>query len=301
MRATRRALVVAALIASALACGRDAPPVPVGRAVRDDLGRTVVVPVTVTRVLSLAPSNTELMFALGAGQRLVGRTDADDFPPEAAAVPSVGSLFPPDDERIVATRPDLVLMIDGNADLRQRLAERGLPVVVFQPRTLDGILDTARRLGSLLGREAAAEALVARLEAQRRAVLTRLPADRPRVFYEVWSSPLTAAGPATFVGDLVRTAGGRNALGADLGDWPRLDVETLLAADPDVLLLSRPGARAEVVAGQRPGYSVLRAVSAGRVIEVVDPDLLERAGPRAFEGLAWLAAALHPQAFGRAP
>ncbi len=297
-----RAWLSIAVIATALlglAC-RDAPAPATAAATRDvvdDLGRRVTVPARAERVLSLAPSTTEFVFALGAGDRLVGRSDACDFPPAAAAVPSVGTLFPPSYERILATRPDLVLMIDGNADVRRRLTAHGLPVVVVQPKTLDGILDATGRLGRLLGREAAAEALVRALTARRDALVARVPAGRPRVLYEVWPDPLTSAGPATFLGDLLRVAGGRNVVPAEAGDWPRLSMERVVAADPEVVLTARADSRAAILAGDRAGWAAVTAARTGRVVAVPDPDLLVRAGPRAFDGLAWLASVLHPAAF----
>ncbi len=297
------AITALASALAALAC-RDAPAPaapPSTRQVVDDLGRRVTVPARVERVLSLAPSTTEFVFALGAGDRLVGRSDACDFPAAAAAVPSVGTLFPPSYERILATRPDVVLMIDGNADVRRRLTGHGLPVIVVQPQTLDGILDAARRLGRLLDRQAAAEALVRDLTARRDAVTARVPAGRPRVLYEVWPDPLTSAGPATFLGDLLRVAGGRNVVTAEAGAWPRLSMERVVAADPEVVLTARADSRAAILVGERAGWSAVTAARTGRVVAVPDPDLLVRAGPRAFEGLAWLARVLHPAAFEGAP
>lgn len=264
------------------------------RIVGDDRGRAVRVPARPARVLSLAPSNTELVFALGAAGRLVGRTDACDDPPEAARVPSVGSLFPPDDERIVASRPDLVLMIDGVADLRQRLEARGLPVLVLQPRSVAGTFESIERLGVALGTEEAAAALVGRLRAELAAVRARLPAARPRVFYEVWPDPLTSAGPETFVADLIRQAGGENVVqGAE--DWPRYPDELLVASRPEVVVTAHAQTLEAIAAGQRPGWSALPAVRGGRVHLLPDKDLLERPGPRLVEGVRWLAGVLHPR------
>jgi iron complex transport system substrate-binding protein len=276
-----------------LACTGPKAPAPGAQLrVSDDLGRTVALPGPARRVLSLAPSNTELVFALGAGDRLVGRTDACDFPAGAAAIPSVGSLFPPDHERILATAPTLVLMIEGNVPLRTWLESHGLPVLVLQPRTLEGIYVSTERLGRALGAVPDATALVRTWRARAARIRARIPAGpAPTVFYEVWPDPLSSAGPGTYVGDLIRLAGGANVIDAALGDWPRLPTERLVLADPQVVLTPHRDTPAR--AHERPGWAGLRAVRAGRVHLLSEPALLARPGPRALDGLAWLVDTLH--------
>lgn len=259
-----------------------APAAPAGVTVVDDLGRPVTAPPAPQRILSLAPGNTELVFALNLGDRLVGRTDACDFPAAAASVPSVGSLFPPDLERVLATRPDVALMIDGHAALRQALEARGIPVYVLQPRTVDAALASFQRVGRLLGAEPAVQALTAQMQA----ALGPTPPPGPSVFYVVWPDPLTTAGPQTFLADLVRRAGGRPLPAQADTDWPRYPLERLLADDPDVLLLPK------ALPADAPGYRTLRAVREGRAVVVANPDLLSRIGPRLVDGVAWLRRAL---------
>ncbi|MEZ4464199.1 MAG: helical backbone metal receptor [bacterium] len=285
-----RLLAILGFAAAVAACSTPAAPPPEGRTLVDDLGRQVAVPAHPARVLSLAPSNTEWMFALGAADRLVGRTDACDAPPEAARVPSVGGLFPPDLERILVARPDLVLMIDGHADLRQTLEARGIPVLVLQPATVDAALADVRLLGRALGREAAADALVRQIQAELAAIPPAAPARR--VFYEVWHDPVTGAGPATFVGDLLRRAGGVNVLDAAAGPWPVVPLETLVRARPDVIIAGSSASAAAILGGERPGLSATPAAQAGRVHAIPDPAWLARPGPRLGRGLAWLAETL---------
>ncbi len=289
---------VGVVLLSGVGCQGPGPRVsPTTVSVVDSLGRTVQLGSPARRVLSLAPGNTELAFALGVGDRLVGRTSACDHPAAAARVPDVGNLFPPDYERLVASRPDLALMVDGNLEVRRHLRDRGVPVFVYQPRTLKAARSDIRRLGRLLGAGAAADRLVARISGRLEAIAARLPASRPRVFYEVWPEPLTTTGPGTFLGDVIRLAGGVNLVQDRGVDWPQLSLERLVVGDPDVVVTAHRSTTDQPQT--RAGWSSLRAVREGRVIRPPDPDLLVRPGPRVVEGIAWLAAALHPEAFPR--
>lgn len=236
------------------------------------------------RLLSLAPSHTEWIFALGAEARLVGRTDQCDAPPQARLRPSIGGLFPPDYERIVAARPDLALMLDGSAQIRARLETLGVKVLVFQPRDLNGIYREGRVLGRLLGLEARAEAVISGMEAQLRGCVTPITPP-PSVFYEVWPDPLSAAGADTFITALIEAAGARSVVTAR--GWPRYDLERLLVARPRFIVTPH-GPRAR----RAPAWARLEAVAAGRVIYLDDPALLARPGPRAVEGICALAARL---------
>lgn len=267
---------------------REAPPPTAPGALTDDLGRAVVVPVRVERIVSLAPSNTELVFALGAGDRLVGRTEACDFPAEAARVPSVGSLFPPDLERLLLRRPDLVLMIEGHAELRATLTAREIPVLVLQPRGIEGIFSNIRLLGRALALPTEAAALEARLRGDL-AAIPPVPGG-PTVLYEVWPDPLTAAGPDTFTHDLLRHVGARNLVPA--GAWPQLSLETVVHARPDVIIASSKESAAAILGGRRPGLSSTPAARSGRVYVPPDPDWLVRPGPRVVHGVRWLAEVL---------
>ena len=274
-------------------CG-DSPQRPAATStleVRDSLDRPVRLAAPPSRVLSLAPGNTEIVFALGAADLLVGRTGACDFPPEVASVTDVGSLFPPELERILSTRPELALMIDGNLSLRRALVARGVPVFVYQPRTLTDAFAGIRAIATLLGRRPAGDRLTDGMRARIDTVTRRAPQSRPRVFYEVWPEPLTTAGPRTFLSDLIRVAGGDNVVTDATSDWPRYPLERLVTDDPDVVLTAHRST--ETGAATRPGWSSLRAVRGGRLIRVPDPDLFARAGPRVVEGVEWLSAALH--------
>ena len=283
-------LGVAFLLLSVMACQAPSAPEAPALTLKDDRGVTLTRERPATRVLSLSPGHTELLFALGAGDALVGRTDNCDYPPTAAAVPSVGSLFPPDYERMLATRPDVVLMMDGTEAVRTRLTELGLTVLVFQPETVEETLALFPRVGRVVGREAEGEALKAKLDAE----LARVKAARPKapvsVFFEVWAEPLSTAGPGSFVDDLLRQAGGQNVAAHTQEPWPQFSPEALLAADPQVLIT--PHRATAEHPERRPGFAALSAVRTKRVVFLPDPAIVVRPGPRVVEGVAWVARAL---------
>ena len=250
-------------------------------AVQDDLGRLVAVVSTPKRVLSLAPSNTEWVFALGAGDRLVGRTSRCNHPAAAAHVPDMGSLFPPDLERLALTRPDLVLMIDGLQDVRTHFEKAGVPVLVLQPRTLNQMDNGVRRLAELLGTTEQANVLLAQ---QAR---TQHPKRAQRVIYLAGASPAYAAGPKTFIADMIRRAGGEVIDLKLKGDWPQVPLERLALARPDLIIASD----AKVAAAISTGGTTWAAMQA-RVVTPPNPDWFARPGPRVGTGLKWLASIL---------
>lgn len=256
--------------------------------VTDDAGRVIRLAAPARRIVSLAPSHTEIVYAIGAGDRLVGRTPACDHPPAAAAVPPVGDLFPPAWERILGADAELVLMAGGSLEVRRRLEGHGLTVAVFDPRTLPAVADAMRRIGVLAGVDA--EPAAACFEAALAAASRPAGGDAPRVFYEVGFEPLYGAGPEGFVGDLIRRAGGANALGR--GEWPRVETEQLVAANPGVMVVGNPARRDAIRVAPPAGWAVIDAVARGQVVAVPDADLFVRPGPRVVEGLAWMRATL---------
>lgn len=263
----------------------------------------------VRRIVSLAPSHTEVLFALGAGEQVVAVTEADDFPAAAAELPRVGGMTADtlDLERVLAARPDVVVALDFDQEQPVAALRRlGLRVEVIPASSLDDLFGAARRLGAISGREEAAERLAAdlgeRIERVRRAV-AGLPLEvRPRVFYEVWDRPLMTAGPETFLGELIETAGGRNLFGEIASLYPRVSPEVVLRRDPEVILApdyhGDPLSAEELAA--RAGWETMSAVRRGRVY-TIDGDLVSRPGPRLVEALEIVARLLHPDRFPAAP
>ncbi|MBE3582635.1 MAG: cobalamin-binding protein [Limnochordaceae bacterium] len=262
----------------------------------DATGQNVTLKAAPHRIITLAPSLTEMAYALGLGQELVAVSAYSDYPPEAKSLPVVGDAFSLSYEKLLAYQPDLVLADETlQPQAAARLRQLGVTVFVVAPKTLPDVLSTLRQLGQLTGRAATADRLVASLQARIRAVeekVARLPAtDRPRVYVEIWNNPLMTAGPGSFLDELIRLAGGVNVAAGTGQAWPQISAELILAANPDVILLTIKD-KEEVL--KRPGWSSLNAVRRGRVYEVV-PDTYVRTGPRLVDALESLFALLHPE------
>lgn len=266
----------------------------------DDVGTTVTIPSSPARAVCLSPGATEILFAIGAGKRIVGVTTLCDHPAAAKNIPSVGEFFAPSLEAILACRPDVVVATGGaQRDLVLRLRQGSLPVLVMYPSGLEGVFRNIVGLGAVFGRREAGAALVRSLRA-RVGGLTRplngIPAaSRPKVYFELSGDPIMSFGDTSYAGELIRLAGGSNVAAGAVGDYPRLSAETILAADPDVILLSHCDGATSAVAqvAARPGWAGLKAVKAGRVYADLDMDLILRPGPRLVDGLELLIRKIH--------
>jgi iron complex transport system substrate-binding protein len=308
-----RALLVLALAAVAamsvafVACGTSSQPASSPSAsssaagpvtVTDDAGEEVTLAEPAARVVSLAPANTEIAYAIGAGDRMVGGTSYDDYPEEAKALPKIGDFANPSVEKIVAMQPDLVLAAGGVQDgLRSKLEKLGMQVYVIDPVTFDGVVDDIRELGQLMGVQDQAEHVAQTMEAAAAAVAAKVGSlDKPVTFVEIYSKPLMTAGSGSFIDDLVTHAGGVN-LGAAAGQgYPYYSSETLIDEDPAVYIAVSGAQSTPGEIAKRPGYAGLTAVKDGRVY-VIDDNLIARPGPRLVEGLQQLAEMIHPEAY----
>jgi iron complex transport system substrate-binding protein len=262
------------------------------------LGRRVRIPARAARIVSLAPSITETVFVLGAGERLVGVTDYCDYPPEAARKPRVGGISTPSFEAILALRPDLVLATSesNRAEHVERLTALGLPVYVIRPLDFETVLDSIERIGGVLGRTAEARARVDSMRRDADAIAHAVGGvPRPRVLYVVWPNPLIAPGRGTLITELLQRAGGESVTGAEPLPYPRLSLETVVERRPDRIIVGRHGQGS--VEDLLRGWERLGAVAAvreGRVY-AVDGDLVHRPGPRMIEALRSLARVIHPE------
>ncbi len=272
----------------------------------DDSGRQVVVPREPQRIVSAAPSTTEILFALGAGDRVVGVTTYCDYPAAAKAKPKIGGLRP-SVEVIVASQPDLVLAVRSTPpDVLAALEKQQIPVIVLNPPDFAGVLANVRAVGRVTGAAAPAERLVADLQGRWRAVEERArqaPA-RPRVLYEIDATDpaaVSAAGAGTFIDAMITAAGGVNVVAALAPgrQYPTLSAEAVLQANPELILLGDAAyGQSRATVARRPGWDVTVAVQRGAVVGIADPDLTSRAGPRLVDGLELVARAIHPELFG---
>ncbi|UCC71822.1 MAG: cobalamin-binding protein [Gemmatimonadota bacterium] len=286
-------LLLACLLLAASACSGEREATPGA-----DVGIKLDEPPQ--RIVSLIPSITETIVALGAADRLVARSDFDTDP-ALAHLPSVGQGLTPSLEGLTMLEPDLVIAWPDNASrsVIDRLAELGVTVYTPQIQTLADIERTTRELGDMLGLKWAAASLVAATDAELDAIERAVAGhERLTVFYVVWYEPPTTTGAGTYVDELIEIAGGRNIFEDAPGLWPTVSLEEVLNRQPDIVLLSYTE---EIpVDAERlraaPGWRDLQAVRDGRVLQI-DANLYNRPGPRVTEAARQLARLLHPEAF----
>jgi len=279
----RGALVVLAIAVAGCAGGapRQPPPAPL------------------PRVIALAPSLTEIAFAIGCGPELVGDTTYDDYPPEARRVPHVADLVHADLERIAALRPTIVLALHDEEREGAPIAARlSIPIAYLPNRRLQDLFADIAGVGAACGKPRQAARLSADLQRRIRAAAAAAArsASHPSVLYLV-GLPGFVAGRDSYLNDVIKLAGGTNAAGGIDAPYPNLNAEAIVAADPDFVVASNSFAFDQDVRG-RPPWDALRAVRAGRVLRPPNDSWLERDGPRLIDGLEWLERAIH-QARGK--
>ena len=289
---------------SAVAPNAADAPKPEPRAVTDDLGRRVTVPAAVTRVVSLAPSVTEIIFAVGAGDRLVGVTTFCNYPEQARSIAKIGDTMTPNMEAIVALRPDVVFVSSASQleGFTRLLEQNGIAVYVIDPQSLPDLYGKSlRQLGTLFGKNDDASRLADSLERRHREIcrITNGCADQAeggpaavRVFVQVSREPLFTVGKSSFLRQVIRDAGGILVTEDVETAFPKLSKETASALNPEVLILSDSEDNRE----PNDAFKNSPAVRNGRVYRV-NADLISRPGPRLIDALEQIARDLHPEKF----
>jgi len=270
----------------------------------DDAGHSLQLARPARRVISLAPSLTELLYEAGGGDRLVGTVDYSDYPLQALEVPRVGSNLKLDLERIAALRPDLILVwFHGNA-LREveQLATLGIPSFLLEPRHIENVPGALERIGRLLGTENTAQAAAERFRVRYADLRARYAARPPvRVFYQIAAAPLLTINDQQIIADAIRACGGRNVFGREKALVPQLSTESVVAADPDVILAARmAGKNTGSTAEHAPAepslkmwarFSGMKAVRTGQ-LWLIPGDQISRQGPRILDGVEAVCGAL---------
>lgn len=244
------------------------------------------------RIISMMPSNTEILYALGLGERVVGVTNYCDYPADALNKVKIGDLTF-DFEGILALEADLILATSGMADSVEKLRELGQAVVVVDPKNLDEIMESIEWIASFTGKEVEAKKLTK--DMARRIEEVREFASKqqmtPKVFYEMWDDPLMTAGPGTFIHSLIIEAGGRNIGDSVPIEWSAYSLENLLEEDPDLILVTWEDYERVY---KRASWQSLKAIKEGRVVWI-DQNIISRPGPRIVDALEEIQAAIFPQ------
>lgn len=249
--------------------------------------RTITIKEVPQKIVSLAPSNTEILFALGLKERIVGVTNQCNFPSEAEKIAKVGDYWGANLEKIVELSPDLVISGGGEEQV-EKLESLGLTVLVLWPTNLEEMLDSILLVSKVTDRETEATKLVSGLRERILAVENKvqaLPAEKGlRVYWEIWNEPPMSVGPGSFVHELIELAGGKNIF-ADAGkDYPSVSAEVVIERDPEVIFIGHMGSTPADI-GQRPGWANITAVKKGRLYADINEDLVYRPGPRLIDGL----------------
>jgi iron complex transport system substrate-binding protein len=287
-------LVLALLFSS---CRKHAsPPEPASHSFIDDVGHSVALSHAPRRIVSLAPSLTEILFLIGADSSLIGVTDYCDFPEAAKQKAKIGGMLNPNIERILALQPDLVLM-SGSGNMRadfEKLSSTGTPVFVSYPRTVEGVFKSILSIADLTGRRQTADSLVALLQLRRDNLVHKAAAKKKETVLMILSlNPLIAIGPKTFLNELVTLANGQNIVHDSSTSYPVLSREEILRRQPDVIIATNDIVRSiDDILSPYPEWKSLTAIRNKRVA-IVDASIVSRPGPRIIDGLEAMIRALH--------
>ena len=269
--------------------------------ITDDSGHTVTI-TNSTRIVSLAPSNTEILFAVGAGSRVVGVTEYCDYPPETANISNIGGFATVNVEAVVNLSPDLIFAATQNGEETiNQLRNLNLTVVVLNPNNIEDIFSNILLVGNITKNQNNASQVVENMRFQINKITditNDLPDDqKPRVMYIVWDEPLYSAGSDTYPDDLIKKAGGINIVQSK--GWPVMNLESVVAENPQIIFTSSMGNESYALTNRVLNNTVLArtdAVKNGRVFPIADPNIVERAGPRITQGLAELYEYMHTAA-----
>lgn len=310
------ALILALLLAFSLVGCNGAPSAPGGQdqvpplnqsetikdnfpvTIIDSYDREVVIEKKPEKLISLSPSNTEILFAIGLEEQLVGVSTFCTYPEAALEKTKVGDFSNPNIELIIELEPEVVFVAAGvQKEMMAQLEKMGIAVVTLDARTIEQVMENINLVGKITGNIKEAQELVAQMKVQVAEVTKKLESvtEKPVVFYEVWHEPLMTAGPGSFIDNLINMAGGKNTAFDAAQEFGQFSVEILIERDPDLYIVSDHGRPTKDVEGT-PGYENLKAVKDGKII-VFEDDLITVPGPRLVEGLEKLAKILHPELF----
>lgn len=303
-------ILLLSLVCACTASTTEEPALPAGASsfpleMTDQAGRVVRIEGVPEKIISIAPSNTEILYALGLESKLVGVTEYCNYPEAAKRKPKVGGFSTVDIEKVVEIAPDLILAANIHRhEVIPQLERLGFTVLTLDPKTVDDVLEAINLIGKFTGRVEEASHLTTGMENRIKAVTdktSKLPeAQRPKVFYVLWHDPLMTAGPETRIHELIEKAGGIN-IAQDLAEeYPMISLEAVIMANPQVIIAGSGHGSGQDLPFQfaltEPRLSEVEARLEGRIYEI-DSDLTSRPGPRIVDGLKKLAEFIHPELF----
>jgi iron complex transport system substrate-binding protein len=268
----------------------------------DEIGRKMKIPNSAKRIISLAPSITEILFDLRLNEEIAGITDFCDYPEAALNKTRIGGFINPSIEKIVSLKPDLIIATrDGNRiETIRRLNDLGFSVYVVNPKGFNGVMKTIKNIGEMVGREDESKKMINRMMTKRESIVTRtryLP--KPKVFFQVGDVPIITVGKGTLADDLIRLAGGNSISGDESVSYPHYSVETIISKGPEIIIMSSMESKRDYLnlVKKWQNWTSIPAVKKN-AIYVVDSNLVDRSTPRIVEGLEALAKMIHPEVFG---
>ncbi len=292
-------IILSLLITMSVGCSQPSLPATFV----DDMGRGVTIEEIPERIVSHVPGITEILFALGLGERVVGVSEYCDYPEEAKSKPKVGGFWNPSMEGIVALDPDLVFTMGSVEYVMTQLDSLEIPCIALQPKDMNGVLKNIELVGKVTGKEREAKKLIEDMQDSISHVLALVEdAPRPKVFYIIEATDLTlpwTAGPGSFIDTLITMAGGENIAAEAPGAWVQFSIEQVVSSDPAIILLPTKHGTAFTppeALEEHPVWQGITAVKQGRIFTIED-DLVSRYGPRIVQGLEEMAKIIHPELF----
>jgi len=271
------------------------------RLLTDEVGREVKIPHSTKRIISLAPSITEILFALGLDGEIAAITTFCDYPDAVMNKPRIGGFVNPNIEKIVSLKPDLIIGIrDGNRmDTIYRLNDFGFPVYLIDPKGFDGVMQTIKNIGKVVGREKESKRMIRDVVNKREHIVTLTRSlSQPKVFFQVGDVPMITVGKGTLADDLIRLAGARSISENELMSYPSYSIETILLKAPEIIIMSSMESRKDYMNLVKK-WQNWKSIPAVRMnaIHVIDSNLVDRPTPRIEKGLEALARIIHPEVF----
>lgn len=292
-------LMMVLVLSLSVGCASNDQKAEADKIIIDSMGREVSIEEYPEKIISLSPAITEILFALGLNQEIIGVSDYCDYPAEAQTKEKIGGFKDPNVEVIVSKNPDIVFASAGvQEELIQKLEELNIKVAVLDGDNIQQVIDNIEMAGKITGKEDKAREIVTEME-QRLADIKAKVKDQPKplVFFEVWDEPLMSAGSSSFIHNIIDTAGGINVAADNSESYYTFSMEKLLEADPDVYIVNTHSHTPANVKN-RNGYDVLSAVQNNKVFSI-DENLISRAGPRVIQGLEEMAKIIHPEIFNK--